>query len=306
MSGKRESGLAGAQIVAALLEIDVEQDQVALVYSAVRTFGHIEEGAETVVDAFLEILGPGGTLVVPTFTFCHEAGDAQIIDLQRDPSDMGAITEALRCRPKAVRSTADRHSFAGPRETGRGDHPSRSFSLLLRFALELRGDAGTGYPGGDVWHDLRQLDQPPFRRVGVRVSYRQMVPRQVRVRRGDGILADQVMTDYQPKSEGGSYYGSRHSDFNRLGQRLKETGVVGTAFIGNAAVRRYSMRGLVGLAEAEAALDENIFLSAEGAEGTSELAFGTKVLRPVMSDGDGRADTYEWCVRDPQKLVMPG
>lgn len=218
---------------------------------------------------------------------------------------MGAITETLRCRPEAVRSTTCRYSFAA---LGRRaevitqvDPSLSSFDLRSSFGVMLALDTqvvmcGMTYASSTSHHFAEWVGD---------VSCRQRVPRQVWVRRGDGTLADQAMTDYQPKSEGGSYYGSRHPDFNRLGQILEETGVVGTAFIGNAAVRRYPMRGLVGLAEAEGALDENIFRRAEDAEGTSELAFGTKVLSPVLSDGARRADTYEWCVRDPQKLVMP-
>ncbi len=105
------------------------------------------------------------------------------------------------------------------------------------------------------------------------------------------------MTDYQPKSEGGSYYGSRHPDFIRLGQMMEERGVVGKAFIGNAAVRRFPMRELVSLAEAEAAVDENIFRSEEGQEGTTALTFGTKTQSPEMMDGAGRAVRFEWCGR---------
>ena len=77
-----------------------------------RTFGRIDGGAETVVDALLEVLGPRGTLVVPTFTFAHEAEEDPLIDPATDRSEMGAITEAARQRSEALRSVAYRHSFA--------------------------------------------------------------------------------------------------------------------------------------------------------------------------------------------------
>ena len=81
-------------------------------HSARRTFGHVDGGADAVVDALLEVVGSTGTLVVPTFTFAHELEDDPIIDPAVDRSEMGRITEAARLRSDAHRSLAYRHSFA--------------------------------------------------------------------------------------------------------------------------------------------------------------------------------------------------
>ncbi len=115
------------------------------------------------------------------------------------------------------------------------------------------------------------------------------------------------MIDYQPKpAEDGSYYGTRHPDFNHLGRMLEEQGRVGIAAIGNAAVRRFSMRDLVDLALVEVEKDVHIFQTDEGKmDYHTPLDFGEIVISPELPDGAGRLGTYRWCVMDETKLVMP-
>src|SRR4051794_21215953 len=104
--------LQRTDLVDGFRRVGLRAGQVVLVHSALRTFGEVEGGAETVVDALLDVVGPRGTLVVPTFTFAHEAESDPVVDRAADPSEMGAITEAARRRPEARRTTAFRHSFA--------------------------------------------------------------------------------------------------------------------------------------------------------------------------------------------------
>jgi hypothetical protein len=55
-------------IVRALREAGLNAGDLTLVHSSLSAFGHIEGGADAVIDAFLEVLGPTGTLLTPTFT----------------------------------------------------------------------------------------------------------------------------------------------------------------------------------------------------------------------------------------------
>ena len=100
------------ELVEGFRRVGLKAGDVVLTHSAMRTFGRIEGCADAVVDALLEVLGPRGTLVVPTFTFAHEGEDNSVIDPVADRSEMGAITETARKRPEALRSIAFRHSFA--------------------------------------------------------------------------------------------------------------------------------------------------------------------------------------------------
>ena len=78
----------------------------AMLHSSLSRIGHVEGGALTVVGAFLDVLGPTGTLMVPTFT--HSG--CQYFDPLVTPSLNGAVTEAARSFPGAVRSLHPTHA----------------------------------------------------------------------------------------------------------------------------------------------------------------------------------------------------
>jgi aminoglycoside 3-N-acetyltransferase len=263
-------------------------------------------GAESVVSALLELVGPAGTLVVPTFTFAHEAEDDPIIDPRSDRSEMGIITETARLHPEALRSVAYRHSFAAigrrARVITQVDPALSPFDLRASFGVMLGLNTqvvllGVTYSSSTSHH---------FAELVCDVPYRQTIAKNVKVRRADGSVTGQAMIDYQPKSSGGSYYGTRGPDFNRLGMMLEGQGRVGKTFIGNAAVRRFAMRDLVDLAQAEAARDYNIFRTADGEAGHfTKLDFGQCLFSPQFPDGAGRPNRVQWCVGDPKRLAMP-
>lgn len=295
------------EIASGLRDTGLGPGDVVLVHSAMRTFGPIAGGADTVIDALLEVIGERGTLVVPTFTFAHEAEDDPVIDAAHDPSEMGIITETLRRRSEARRSTAYRHSFAAlGRRAGvitEVDPALSSFDLRSSFGVMLGLGAqvvmlGMTYASSTSHH---------FAEFVCEVPYRHTIDLMVKVKRPDGSIVEQAMKDYQPKPSGtGSYYGSRHPDFNRLGSMLEDQGKVGLVGIGNCAVRRFALRDLVDLAQVEAEKDHNVFRTAEGVEENTHLNFGNSVLSPEMIDGAGRSCRYAWCMMDEARLVMPG
>ena len=88
---------------------------------------------------------------------------------------------------------------------------------------------------------------------------------------------------------------------------LEDRGLVNTAFIGNAAARRFAMRDLLDLAQTEATKDYNVFRTPDGQpDNTTVLTFGASLNSPELVDGAGRAHAVEWCVKDIDKLVLPG
>jgi len=92
-------------ITTGLRELGLKAGDTVVVHSALSSFGEVDGGANTVVDALLDVLGDKGTLVVPTFNF--EPG---IFDYANTRSIVGAITEAIRARPNAIRSNHPTHS----------------------------------------------------------------------------------------------------------------------------------------------------------------------------------------------------
>ena len=301
--------LSQADIVQGLRDLGLKTGDVVLVHSAMRTFGRIDGGADTVVAALLEVLGPTGTLVVPTFTFQHAIREPDpVIDPSRDPSEMGAITEAVRLRPDALRSTTFRHSFAAvgrrAREITEVDLELSPFDVRSSFGVLVALNAqaillGVTYESSTSYHFAEALFEVP---------YRLMVPIDVRLRKPDGSIERQRMIDYQPKpAADGSWYGTRNPDFNCLGRMLERNGFVSTAAIGNAAVRRFAMRDMIDLALVEAAKDYDVFRTDEGkTDYFTPLDFGKVVLGPWIRDAKGTPIIrHQWCVMDEKKLVMP-
>ena len=101
------------EIERGLREVGIGAGDVALVHSSLSAMGWVEGGPDTVIDAFLSVLDPEqGTLVVPTL--CQKDIDRrfELWDIDRSPSDVGAITEAGRLHPDAIRSDHATHSVA--------------------------------------------------------------------------------------------------------------------------------------------------------------------------------------------------
>jgi aminoglycoside 3-N-acetyltransferase len=65
---------------------------------------------DDILDSFLDAVGPDGTLLMPLFNFDFTQGAA--FDIRSTPSQMGALTEAARRHPDAVRTGHPVYSFA--------------------------------------------------------------------------------------------------------------------------------------------------------------------------------------------------
>jgi aminoglycoside 3-N-acetyltransferase len=117
-----------------LRRLGLAAGQSVLLHASLRSLGPVDGGAAAVVAAFLDVLGPDGTLVVPAMTMGNSATSRdfarQVRGMNRrqrrdyrlslpafDPlttpsSGMGAIAEQVRTTPGAVRSAHPQSSFA--------------------------------------------------------------------------------------------------------------------------------------------------------------------------------------------------
>lgn len=84
--------------------------QNLIVHSSLRSIGRTENGARTVVDAILSVIGPAGHLMVPTYTYSLPIWNAEPFDYYASKSRVGAITEEVRFRPDSSRSFHPTHS----------------------------------------------------------------------------------------------------------------------------------------------------------------------------------------------------
>ncbi|HEY5903413.1 MAG TPA: AAC(3) family N-acetyltransferase [Anaerolineales bacterium] len=128
-------------LVAGFHELGVEPGDMLLVHSSYKSFGPVEGGPQTVVDALIAALGPQGTLIMPTFNFDFNKG--QPWDVRSTPSQMGVLTELVRKDPRAKRVF----------------HPIYSFDILGKHADTLGSlRYKSSYERNSVFGKLRDLD----------------------------------------------------------------------------------------------------------------------------------------------------
>lgn len=139
-----------------------------LVHSSLSSLGRVDGGAETVVDALRDAVGDDGTVMMPTFTRYDRPYDPDT-----SPSTVGAITEAFRKRPAAVRSTHPTKSVAaiGPNATSLvDDHDLRNSigpgSPIHRLIDERCGAIlllGVDHTSNSTLHVAERLADLPYR-----------------------------------------------------------------------------------------------------------------------------------------------
>ncbi|MBP0005264.1 MAG: AAC(3) family N-acetyltransferase [Cyanobacteria bacterium SBC] len=103
-------------VVNALKSVGLKQGDTVFSHSNIGYFGlpkgkrSVNNAFQTIVNAFLEVIGTEGTLVVPTFSYSFSQG--QDFDPDRTPSSCGVFTEMLRNLPGSYRSEEPNISVA--------------------------------------------------------------------------------------------------------------------------------------------------------------------------------------------------
>jgi aminoglycoside 3-N-acetyltransferase len=256
---ERSIGASGAPVTRDSLAADlgrlgVRPGSVLLVHSSLSALGWVCGGAQAVVEALLDALGPEGTLVVPT----HTSGNSEPSAWQHPPvpeewwpviratmpaydpaitpsRGLGVIVEVARTWPGARRSDHPQDSFAalGPQaervtaghalDSGLGER-----SPLARVE-ELEGDVlllGVGHRSNTSLHLAEhRVPDPPREPHGAAV-------------RADGgrrwVTWEDVVAD--------------ESDFEELGTAFDATGAVTVGRVGAGEARLMRQRELVAFA----------------------------------------------------------
>ncbi len=228
---------------------------IVLVHASLRKVGPVKGEVASVAEALRHVLGPDGTLVVPTGTAdnsdtsrVHLARTAGMTDQEReryrqrmpafDPdttpsTGMGALAEYVRRAPGAKRSAHPQTSFAAlggaaGQITG-GHDPACHFGEASPLARLYDLDArvlllGVGFESCSAFHlaEYRYTPAPPTR------EYRCVV------QRGWWSYQDVELDD---------------GDFPELGAAFEATGQVGTGQVGRARARLFAVRAAVDFAE---------------------------------------------------------
>ena len=118
-----------------LTNLGIRDGMTLMVHSSLSKIGWTEGGANTVVSALLEIIGPSGTLVMPAASpqLTEQNTDLppkEFFDQKTTPTTMGAIPEAFRSLPNTLRSNHPLVSVSaiGPRAEKITQEHALSFS----------------------------------------------------------------------------------------------------------------------------------------------------------------------------------
>jgi aminoglycoside 3-N-acetyltransferase len=106
------SPIRPVDIVEGLRSAGLQAGQSVVVHSSLSAFGWVEGGALAVLRALSEVIGPKGTLVMPTFTYSLTWWGQPPFDRLHSPSHTGRLTEVFRRRPGVRRSPHPTHSIA--------------------------------------------------------------------------------------------------------------------------------------------------------------------------------------------------
>ncbi len=134
-----------ADVVAHLAALDLARGDDVLVQSRLTSFGTIDGGVESVYRALRDVVGPEGTIVVPTYRL--RAPATEVYDRATSPGlEVGVLSEYVRTLPGSVRSDCAMHSHAanGPKscllESVTGDvsiGPGSDFDVLERAGFHI-------------------------------------------------------------------------------------------------------------------------------------------------------------------------
>jgi aminoglycoside 3-N-acetyltransferase len=242
-------------LAADLRALGLTAGNLVLLHCSQRSIGFVAGGTHAVVQALLDVLGDDGTLVVPTHTpdntdpafwrhppvpptWWQDIRDhTPGFDPARTPSRwMGAVAEAVRTWPGALRS----------------DHPQVSFAALGAHAPEIvrnhpLDDAlGEGSPLGAIYRldgKVLLLGCGHDSNTSLHLAeYRQQSPPRVptgsSVRQPDGTSRWTAWIDVD----------ADETDFAQLGEDFDATGTRSIGRVGNATARLASQRDLVDFA----------------------------------------------------------
>lgn len=132
----------------ALRQLGLTDGRPVVVHSALRAVGPVDGGADTVIRALLETVGPNGTLLFPNLNIPHEftAANPPRFDLQKDP-----VRQRLGVLPQVFKESCAREFSRHPTHAmmGTGPHCAELFA----------GHESAGMPcgAGTPWWRLGEI-----------------------------------------------------------------------------------------------------------------------------------------------------
>ncbi len=143
-----------------------------LIHSSLRSLGKLEEDANSVIEAFLEVLGGQGTLLMPTLTYEYVTVENPVFSSHYTKACVGALPEAFRAYPGSIRSLHPTHSVCANGKNAKQltvRHiedatpvgPYSPFRLLREYGGKVLM-LGCGLRPNTSMHGVEELVVPPY------------------------------------------------------------------------------------------------------------------------------------------------
>lgn len=223
-----------AQFAETLRRVGVRKDDTIFSHSNVGFFGTPEGGRtaanihDTIAGAFFDVMGPGGTLVVPTFTYSYCNGEP--FDPDATLSTCGLFTELVRKDPAALRSHDALFSVAAVGARAReltADAPAECFGEKSFWARFLAADGlicNLNFDAGSTFIHFVE------RRIGVPYRFDKIFRGTTRVA---GVAIENEFTFFCRRLD---FPGGARARFEPFDARGREVGIVRSERVGRGSV----------------------------------------------------------------------
>lgn len=229
------------RLVRDLFAAGLAPGQRVVVHSSLRTIGMVAGGADAVIDALELVLGPSGTLVMPTFTFSLPEWGNPPYDPATSPSKVGLVTDTFWRRPDVHRSDHPTHSYAAwgadAEEVTSSQRDAVGPGSPLGWLLHRGGvilQIGTDQTTNTALHLCEELAQVPYLDIGFQKGQSHVTAH----RRSPSGDIERVRVDPVPGSSEG---------FRRIDPLLGAAGIVREARLGQAKMFVTSLAALAGV-----------------------------------------------------------
>lgn len=213
--------LTREDILRGLQDLGLQPGMVVMAHVSLSAFGEIEGGADTLIQALIDAVGPEGTLCMPAMS------GEQPFNVATSPSNTGIVTERFRSWPGVVR----------------GLHPTHSASCLGPKAEELvRGhiDQPTALGPASPWGRIAQLPEGHILLLGCDQDRNTLLHSAEEA--VDGPYLHTITRDYldengQRKTKSLARFPGPHRDFIGLDGLFREAGAMRVGKVGRAVCR---------------------------------------------------------------------
>ncbi|MEM2939525.1 MAG: AAC(3) family N-acetyltransferase [Candidatus Bathyarchaeia archaeon] len=234
-----------------LQQLGLKRGDIVIVHSSLSSFGFVEGGAETVIDALLETVGEEGTVIMPTYSTNRrrvrrsrreiELGvtwkyKIMHYDPKRTSCWTGIIPESFRKRHNAFRSLNPTHSIAaiGSRAKEIIEVAKNSADEGYKKVLELDGYVlliGTGLDVCSAMHLAESRVQLP------RNILEKIQPPQELIRKyGEDLGWPRWDIGFGP-----------YPDFAKMEEPCRKHGIMKTARVGKSEIKLLRLKELIDL-----------------------------------------------------------